>query len=440
MKKIATILIFAALTFSVLACGNINSSDKVVLGDERTEIYLPLLKGKRVAILSNQTGIVGDVVLDAEGKELERQQLTTEESSIQPFGIPEGAKYGPHVLDLLLSHQVQVTAIFSPEHGFRGTADAGEHVSSSVDAQTGVPILSLYEKGSSYPSAQSMSKFDVLVVDIQDVGLRYYTYYITMFRLMEACARYDKEVVVLDRPNPNGFYVDGPVLDMEKYVSGVGRLPVPIVHGMTLAELALMINGEGWLDDSKQCKLTVVPCKNYTHQTRYALLQRPSPNLKDMKSIYLYASTCFFEGAVATTGRGTEYPFEIYGHPNYDPTRTGHYTPGMESYTFTPVSMSGAKTPKFMNQICHGVNLRNKSNEKIWEDGVDLQYIIDAYDNLNIGDDFFLKNGFFELLTGVSWVRQMIETGHSADEIKSKWQQDVADFKVLREAYLLYAE
>ena len=440
MRKLFILSTLVAMAFGTSACCNAADQEEVILGDERTDLYLPVLEGKRVAILSNQTGIVGDVILDAEGKELPRQQLVTEESSVLPFGLPEGAKYGPHVLDLLLEKKINVTAIFSPEHGFRGTADAGEHVGSSVDAQTGVPILSLYEKGSSYPSAESMSRFDVLVIDLQDVGLRYYTYYVTMFRLMEVCAEYDKEVVVLDRPNPNGFYVDGPILDMEKYVSGVGRLPIPIVHGMTFAELALMINGEGWLKDGTQCDLTVIPCENYTHQTRYALLQRPSPNLKDMKSIYLYSSTCFFEGAVATTGRGTEYPFEIYGHPDYRPEKTENYTPGMESYTFTPVSMSGAKRPKFMDETCHGVNLRNKPNEAIWRDGVDLQYIIDAYDNLNIGDRFFLKNGFFELLTGVSWVREMIEEGCSAGEIKARWKEDVESFLGQRRPYLLYEE
>ena len=446
MKKLFLAVFSIAISLSssahtsALMYGDHQKAGKVILGDERTEVYLPVLQGKRVAILSNQTGIVGDVVLDAAGNVTDRPQIVTEESSTLPFGLPEGASYGPHVLDLLLANKINVTAIFSPEHGFRGTADAGEHVGSSVDAQTGVPILSLYEKGSSYPSAESMSKFDVLVVDIQDVGLRYYTYYITMFRLMDVCSRYSKEVVILDRPNPNGFYVDGPLLDMDRFVSGVGRLPIPIVHGMTLAELALMINGEGWLSEGRKCSLTVVPCLNYTHQTKYALLMRPSPNLKDMKSIYLYSSTCFFEGAIVSGGRGTEYPFEIYGHPDYDPEQTWRYTEGMKSLTFTPVGMAGAKNPKCKDQKCYGVDLRSKSLEAIWRDGVDLQYLVDAYQNMDIGNRFFLKNGFFKLLVGVAWVRQLIEKGCPAYQIKALWKSDVEEFLVSRKPYLLYSE
>ncbi len=397
---------------------------RVILGDEQTKEYLPLLKGQRVAILSNQTGIVGDVV-DGVPSRVE----VNDETVLQKFNPLGSENLGPHVLDLLIEEGVNVTAIFSPEHGFRGTADAGEHVSSSVDEKTGVPILSLYEGGLGRPSDENMEKFDILLLDIQDVGLRYYTYYVTMQRLMNACAEFGKKMVILDRPNPNGFYVDGPILDM-KYKSGVGSIPIPIVHGMTLGELALMINGEGWLNEGRQCDVTVIPCLNYTHQTRYSLILPPSPNLKDMKSVYLYSSTCFFEGAKPTTGRGTDFPFETYGHPEM----TGY------EFSFTPRSIDGAKNPKFLDQVCYGVDLRKKPLEQIWEEGVSLEYIIDAYNNLQMGNDFFLRNGFFELLVGQKWVRDSIMAGASNEAIKALWQEDIAKFKEQRKPYLLYAE
>ena len=233
---------------------------RVIPGDEQTDRYFPLLEGKRIAIFSNHTGMIGD----------------------------------KHLLDVLLENGFDVTAIFSPEHGFRGRADAGEHVSNTVDVKTGVPILSLYDGKSGKPGASSMSQFDLLIVDIQDVGLRFYTYYISMCRLMDACAEHGKPMLLLDRPNPNGHYVDGPILD-RKHKSGVGWLPIPIVHGMTLGELARMVNGEGWLPQGRKCDLTVVPCLNYTHRTLYRLPIAPSPNLPNMKSVYLYPSLCYFE-------------------------------------------------------------------------------------------------------------------------------------------------
>ena len=286
MKKYLIFTFF--LLSSLAAC----CQDRIVLGDERPDIYLPLLEGRRVALFSNQSGIVGDKVTGSALADDVAEHGVTDENSIIPFLRPsyEGGKieYGPHILDALIAQGVDVRAIFSPEHGFRGNADAGELVSSSIDEKTGVPILSLYEKGSHIPSEENMGKFDVLVVDIQDVGLRYYTYYITMHHLMDACAKYGKKMLILDRPNPNGFYVAGPILDTAKYKSGIGWLPIPTVHGMTLGELALMINGEGWLPGGARCDLEVVPCLNYAHQTKPCLILPPSPNLKDMKSIYLY--------------------------------------------------------------------------------------------------------------------------------------------------------
>ncbi|MDD2417226.1 MAG: DUF1343 domain-containing protein, partial [Parabacteroides sp.] len=277
------------------------------------------------------------------------------------------------------------------------------------------------------PAEETMHSFDVLVVDIQDVGLRFYTYYATMVRMMDACAMYQKKMIILDRPNPNGHYVDGPILDM-KYKSGVGWLPVPIVHGMTLGEIALMVNGEKWLPEQRKCDVSVIKCKNYTHQTLYQLPIAPSPNLPDMKSVYMYPSTCFFEATPVSLGRGTDKPFLVYGHPN------------MLGYTFSfiPRSIPGAKNPPLLNKLCYGVNLSNIPDKDIWEKGVDLTYLIDAYNNLNLDDHFFRP--FFENLIGVDYVRKMIKEGKSADEIKAMWKDDVLKFKKQRAPYLLYEE
>lgn len=434
--KFLIITILAISLTDVLAARTY--SKRVVLGDERFEEYQPLLQGKRVAVFSNQTGIVGDKVTGSKladalaeyGGCFPRKRV--DEISLIPFtepSVPGGKiEYGQHIVDALIEKGVDVKAIFSPEHGFRGNADAGEHVSSSVDEKTGVEILSLYEKGSRIPSKEKTDKFDVLVIDIQDVGLRYYTYYITMHHLMEACARDGKQVVILDRPNPNGFYVDGPVLDM-KFKSGVGWLPITTVHGMTLGELALMINGEKWLENGT-CDLTVIPCLNYTHNTRYSLILPPSPNIKDMRAVYLYSSTCYFEGTVVSLGRGTQFPFETYGHP----AMTGY------SFSFVPRSIPGAKSPQFLDEECHGVDLRRKPLRDIWAEKINLEYVIDAYRNLNMGDKFFGKNNFFELLAGVDWFRSMIENGSSAAGISARWASDVENFKSRRAPYLLYPE
>ena len=367
---------------------------EVIIGALDTIAYYPQLKDQKIAILSNNTGMVSE---------------------------------NEHLLDMLLNDSLNVVTIFSPEHGFRGDADAGEKVKNSVDSKTGVPISSLYNGKGYKPTKEVMDKFDVLVFDVQDVGLRFYTYYITMARLMEACAESGKKMIVLDRPNPNGFYVDGPILDM-KYKSGIGWLPIPVVHGMTLAELAQMINGEKWLANGIQCDLTVVPCQNYTHQTRYQLPISPSPNLKTMHSIYLYPAVCLFEGTPASLGRGTEFPFEVYGHPDMK----GY------SFSFTPESLPGAKNPPLLGQKCYGVDLRNVSDEEVIGKGFHVEYIIDAYNNLNMGDKFLTS--FFEKLVGVEYIRKMIVAGNSADEIKKMWQDDVTQFKKSRKPYLLYEE
>ena len=431
----------------------------VVLGDEREDIYLPIMKGRRVAVFSNHSGIVGDrsegllypagrigdfvsgsiVPAAAGGSNFSVEESSLLEASLlAPFGTPapdaDSVIYGPHILDLLLSRGVNVTAIFSPEHGFRGDADAGQSVSSSVDAATGVPILSLYSKGDHIPSAEDMSKFDLLVVDIQDVGLRYYTYYITMHHLMEACAIYGKTMLILDRPNPNGFYVDGPVLDL-RFKSGIGWLPIPTVHGMTLGELALLIQGEGWLDcQGKSLDLQVVPCLNYRHSTLYRLLRAPSPNLKDMKSIYLYSSTCCFEGTVFTAGRGTDWPFTIYGCPDASPD------PSWPVFRFTPRSMPGALKPRYQGQECLGRNLRDLPFEDILRQGIDLRFVEDAFRSVGSSPDFFQPNNAFEKRVGVDWIARMLLDGFSSADIEARWQPDVEAFKDLRRPYLLYPE
>ena len=387
--RVKKVLFIAALLFFSFNL----PAQTVKAGAELTGAYLPLIREKRVAVMTNQTGRVGD----------------------------------EHLVDLLIRNNVDLVGIFSPEHGFRGTADAGEHVASSVDEKTGVPVWSLYGGGGGKPSADKMRTFDVLLFDLQDVGLRFYTYYASMARLMDACAEHNKKMIVLDRPNPNGFYVDGPILDM-KHKSGVGWLPIPVVHGMTLGELALMINGEKWLPQGRICDVTVIPCENYTHQTKYELPVAPSPNLLNTQSIYLYPSTCLFEGTVMSLGRGTSFPFQAYGHPNFKGS----------GFSFTPRSVPGAKNPPLLNKKCYGVDLRNVSHEQIWENRFDLSYVIDAYKNLKMGDEFFTD--FFEKLVGVDYIRQDIIAGKSAQEIKEKWFCDVLRFKQQRRPYLLYDE
>lgn len=386
MKRILLLLILGCTSFALLA-----EEERIVVGAESTDEYFPLLEGKRIGVFSNHTGMVGD----------------------------------EHLVDLLCRSKMNIVTVFAPEHGFRGDADAGERIDDSVDIKTGIPIYSLYKTKTGKPSPEIMSKLDVVVFDIQDVGLRFYTYYISMYKMMDACADNNQLMIILDRPNPNGFYVDGPILDM-KYKSGVGYLPIPVVHGMTLGELAKMINGEGWLPQKKKCRLIVIPCKHYTHQMKYQLPIAPSPNLPNMKSIYLYPSVCLFEGTPVSLGRGTAFPFQVYGHPKMK----------NRSFSFTPKSIPGAKKPPCLNQVCHGVDLRNIPDESIWEEGINLNYLIDAYTNLKIGEKFFTS--FFRNLIGVDYVEKMIMEGKSAREIKAVWKKDVEHFIQQRRPYLLY--
>lgn len=395
-SKIALVSLFLYIFICVPARA------QVVVGASRTELYLSLLETRRVALLSNHTGVAD----------------------------------GIHTLDRLLSEGVDVRAIFSPEHGFRGTAGAGDHVSDSMDEKTGVPILSLYDGKRQYPSNEAMDEFDVLIVDIQDVGLRYYTYYITMVRLMQACSDHGKQVIIFDRPNPNGYYVDGPILDMQ-YRSGVGYLPIPVVHGMTLGELALMVNGEGWLLDGAKCDLTVIPCAGYTHQTRYRLPIAPSPNLSTMLAVYLYPSMCYFEATPVSLGRGTDKPFLQYGHPKMQ-HRSGIREKGTKKVRFTPRSCPAALRPTQMDRRCYGTDLSGITEEEAMQKGIDLTYLIDAYRQMDMDNWFF--SSFFEKLIGVGYVRKMIIEGRSNEEIRATWQDDVIRFRNQRRPYLLYDE
>ncbi len=389
------LLAFLTLCVTLPATARLrHASSTLLLGCERDSLYLPLLRGQRVALFSNQTGT------DSRGL---------------------------HTLDRLLANGMRVTTLFGPEHGFRGTADAGEHVGSSVDGPTGIPIRSLYDGGSAGPGDSVMLAFDVLVVDIQDVGLRFYTYYISMLRLMNRCGQTGRRVVLLDRPNPTGHYADGPILE-DSLHSGVGALPIPVVHGLTLGELALMAQGEGWVEHP--CSLTVIPCSGYTHRTLYTLPVAPSPNLPNMRSIYLYASICPFEGTTLSLGRGTEHPFQMYGHPSLVECR----------FTFTPRSMPGAKNPPLLGEECHGVNLSTLPLRRLgrW-DRIHLEYVLDAYRRMPDKDNFFGPRAhFFDLLMGTPRVRQMIQAGASERQIRRTWSKGLRQYKRQRKPYLLY--
>lgn len=389
--KFFKLLILAILTLT--ATNTIHA--KVTVGAARTEVYVPMLQGKRIGLLSNHTGIVGN----------------------------------RHTLDIMLEHGLNVTTLFSPEHGFRGEADAGEHIAGSIDSKTGLPIVSLYGKRSR-PTVEMMAKLDAVVVDLQDVGLRFYTYYITMLNVIEAAADSDVEVVIFDRPNPNGMIIDGPILDMT-LKSGVGRLPIPTVHGLTLGELALMAAGEKWLNCQKEPKMTIVECLGYTHQTRYQLPVAPSPNLPNMTSIYLYPSTCLFEGTLMSLGRGTDWPFAVYGHPSMKGC----------TFSFTPKSRPGAKNPPLLGKKCFGHDLRNIYHEAIIAGGINLTYVINAYRNAGmkgLKTKFFTS--FFDKLIGDRQTRRLIEQGASAEKIKARWSDDINRFRAQRKPYLIYPE
>ena len=369
-------------------------AQEILPGARLMSNYLPLVQGKRVAVVANHTTLVSS----------------------------------KHLVDTLLSAGVTVTKIFSPEHGFRGDIEAGELIGNYTDKVTGLPVISLYG-GSKKPKPADLSDVDVLIFDLQDVGVRFYTYISTMHYVMEACAENNKPLIILDRPNPNGFYVDGPVLDTA-YRSFVGMHPVPLIHGMTIGEFAQMINGEGWLKGKIQCNLTVIPCRGYTHSMTTALPVRPSPNLPNHLSILLYPSLGLFEGTVVSVGRGTDYPFQVFGFPNFPD----------KGFRYIPVEKRGASlNPPYKGKPVYGIDLRDYSvNYFLDRREIILDWLIYSYNNYPEKDKFF--NNFFNLLAGTSVLRQQIENGLTPSEIRATWQPALEQFKLLRKKYLLYPD
>jgi uncharacterized protein YbbC (DUF1343 family) len=388
--------------------GPLHTGTTVRTGAENMDKYLHILKGKRVAVFANQTSVVGQT----------------------------------HLVDTLMKLGVNIKVIFGPEHGFRGNADAGEKVESVVDAATGVPVVSLYGKKRK-PSAEDLKEVDVMLFDIQDVGVRFYTYISSLEDYIEAAIENHRPLVILDRPNPNGFYVDGPVLE-PAFKSFVGMQPVPIVYGMTIGEYGKMLVGEKWIPllksnpDVKLPPIIVVPCTNYTHKTLYELPIKPSPNLPEIQSIYWYPSTCFFEGTALNEGRGTDKPFQIFGHPSLPKTL----------YSFTPTSHEGAKSPKLMNQLCYGWNLSGPPQEvyKKVNGRIQLSYLLNAYKLFPDKEHFFItsktdpkpQDYSFNRLAGNATLMQQIKDGKTEKEIRKSWEPGLSAFKAIRKKYLLY--
>ena len=380
-------------------------------GADNYEAYFPLLKGKRVGVMTNQTGIVI----------AERTYDITND----PAKYTEAVKKDTlHLVDFLLKNKVNVTKIYAPEHGFRGTADAGELIKDGKDTKTGLPIVSLYGK-SKKPAKEQLSGIDVLVFDLQDVGARFFTYISSLHYVMEACAENNIPLMVLDRPNPNGAFVEGPVLEKE-YQSFVGMHPVPVLHGMTIGEYGQMINGEKWLKNGVQCPLTVIPCLNYDKTMPYSLPVKPSPNLPNDQAVNLYVSLCFFEGTNVSSGRGTNKQFQIYGSP---------VLVNMP-YRFTPQPNDGAKDPMNKGKICYGEDL----SETPRVEGIQLKWLLKAYAATPKEHKKTFFTSFFENLSGTRQLRQQIEKGLTEAEIKKSWEKGIADFRKIRAAYLLYPD
>ena len=386
---------------------------EIKTGSERTSLYLNLLKGKNVAIVGNQTSVIGKI-FNSESYGIDTH--TDEIIDTVKFSRIEYV----HIVDSLLSLKINIKKVFAPEHGFRGKADAAEHIKDGTDAKTGLPIISIYGKNKK-PTAEQLKNIDVVVFDIQDVGARFYTYISTLHYVMEACAESKIPVIILDRPNPNGHYIDGPVLEM-KHTSFVGKHPVPVVYGMTIGEYGQMINGEKWLKKGIKCDLKVIPLKNYNHNSEYSLAIRPSPNLPNDKSINLYPSLGFFEGTIINAGRGTEFQFQRYGAP---------FFPKID-FSYTPKSNFGAKYPKQKGKICYGVDL--SKTKKL--SAINLEWLIDAYKKTPKTEKFFGKT--FTIHAGNTKLQQQIEQGLSAKEIRRTWQKGLKEFNKIREQYLIY--
>ena len=386
MKRIIFLLTLLFLSFAAYA--------QITAGAAQPHRYIPLLQGKRVGLTANHTSMIDD----------------------------------KHVADVLLHHGVNVVRIYAPEHGFRGKADAGAALPSTKDEATGLDIVSLYGKNHK-PTPGQLQGIDCMVFDMQDVGLRFFTYLSTLHYVMEACAEQGVPVIVLDRPNPNGYYVDGPLLEPE-HRSFVGMHPIPVVHGMTLGELAGMINGERWLKNGVQCALTVIPCDDYTHRSHYELPVKPSPNLPNMQAVYLYASLCFFEGTAVSLGRGTPFPFQVFGHPAFK---------DVYSFSFVPEAVDGAMNPPLKGQQCYGMDLRNFPQESLRREGrIRMEWLLEAYRHFKPKDKFFLP--YFSKLWGTARIQQMMQQGATEAEISANWTADVAAFKSRRAKYLLYDE
>ena len=390
--KIKTFFLAPAF-FLVLGCNSVPvPAQKITVGAEQTEKYLPLLEGKKVALVGNQSSLVG----------------TT------------------HLLDTLIRSGISVAAIFCPEHGFRGQAEAGARINDGTDPQTGIPIISLFGANKK-PQSKQLKGIDIVVFDIQDVGARFYTYISTLHYVMEACAENGVPLLVLDRPNPNGFYVDGPVLDTA-YRSFVGMHPVPIVHGMTIGEYAQMINGEKWLKNGVQCDLSVIKMLNYTHDSLYHLPIAPSPNLQTDNAILLYPSLCCFEGTTVSVGRGTPTPFEIIGSPTYSD----------KSFSFVPKPIKGvSNNPLHNGKTCYGMDLQKAGAEIVKTKRLNLGYLLTMYKKCD-KNTFFLKNNFFDKLMGNNELRKQVKQGLSEKQIRESWEPALSEYKKMREKYLLY--
>lgn len=396
MRNITRYILFLIVGISLTFQGNAQSlrlipKEEYVSGALDTENYLRLLTDQNVGVVANQTSIIGET----------------------------------HLVDSLVASGINVKRIFTPEHGFRGAADAGAKVNSGKDEKTGIEIASLYGK-TKKPTTEMLKDIDVMLFDLQDVGVRFYTYISTLTYVMEACAENDIPVIVLDRPNPNGFYIDGPVLKADN-TSFVGMHPVPVVYGMTIGEYGKMVNGEGWLKNKVHCELTVVSIPGYDRNAIYELPVKPSPNLPNWESVYLYPSLCFFEGTIVSVGRGTDKPFQIFGHPEL-----------RGEYTFTPQSKGGASKPLLEGQRCRGLDLtefaHNYTNNP---QQLQLEWLIEAYQQLH-GKNLLFFTKYFNLLAGDSMLKQQIENGKSMEVIRASWQSDLDKFKAIREKYLIY--
>ncbi|WP_300440498.1 DUF1343 domain-containing protein [Christiangramia sp.] len=370
-----------------------NTSSEIITGANQTEAYLDFLKNKKIGIVGNQTSVIKS----------------------------KKANY-THLVDSLLSLNINIKKVFAPEHGFRGTADAGEIVKDGIDPKTGLPVISLYGDNKK-PSAASLENLDLMIFDIQDVGARFYTYISSLHYIMEACAESNIPLLILDRPNPNGNYIDGPVLEPE-HSSFVGMHPIPVVHGMTIAEYAQMINGEKWLKNGIQCDLKIIEMKNYDHSKKYSLPVKPSPNLPNDRAINLYPSLCFFEGTNVNAGRGTTNQFQVFGSPFLDED--------LYDYTYIPKSMEGAKYPKHENKKCFGRDLTKEGQL----DFLNLEWLIQAYQNTEDQNKFF--NSFFTKLAGTEILQKQIENGKSFQEIKDSWKEGLEKFRNKRAEYLIY--